>query len=48
MYLFLGSLSENLQIVLVCEDAVAGGVGGFFQNAQLLQLFDGGGGGVIV
>lgn len=43
----LGALAEDLQIILVCEDTVAGGVGGLFQNAQLLQLFDGGGGGII-
>ena len=43
----LGALAEDLQIILVCEDTVAGGVGGFLQDTQLLQLFDGRGGGVI-
>ena len=40
-------MSENLQVFFVGEDAVTGGVGGFFQDAQLLQFFDGGGSGVV-
>lgn len=43
----LRALAEDLQVLLVKGNAVAGGVGGFFQNAQRLQLFDSGGGGVI-
>lgn len=43
----LGSLAEDLQIVLISEDAVTGGVGGFLQDAQLLQFFDSGSGGVV-
>ena len=43
----LGTLSENLQVFFIGEDSVAGGVGGFFQDAQLLKLFDSGGGGVV-
>lgn len=40
------TLPEDLQIVLVSEDAVTGGVSSFLQDAKLLQLFDGCGGGV--
>lgn len=40
-------MSENLQVFFVGEDPVTGGVGGFFQDAQLLKLFDGGGSGVV-
>ena len=43
----LSALAEDLQVLLVRENAVAGGVGGFFQDAQRLQLLDSGGGGVI-
>ena len=43
----LCALAEDLQVCLVGENAVAGGVGGFFQDAQRLQLLDSGGGGVI-
>ena len=43
----LSALAEDLQVLLVRENAVAGGVGGFFQDTQRLQLLDSGGGGVI-
>ena len=40
-------MSENLQVLFVGKDPVAGGVGCFLQDAQLLQLLDSGGGGVV-
>ena len=41
------ALTKDLQVCLVGENAVAGGVGGFFRDFLRLQFFDSGGGGII-